>query len=51
MTVPLDPGRAVVPLLDDGAQKLTSERVHGLTHPQLRLLERLGTRVSSETAQ
>ena len=38
----------VGPLLDDGAQKLTSERVHGLTHPQLRLLERLGTRVRAK---
>ena len=33
---------------DNGAQKLTSERVHGLTHPQLRLLERLGTRVRAK---
>ena len=33
LPVPLE--RAVVPRLDDGAQKLTSERVHGLTHPQL----------------
>ena len=48
LPVPLDPGRAVVPLLDDGAQKLTSERVHGLTRPQLRLLERPGTRVRAK---
>ena len=48
LPVPLDQGCAIVPLLDDGAQKLTSERVHGLTHPQLRLLERLGTRVRAK---
>ena len=32
---------------DDGAQKLTSERVHGLTHPNS-VLERLGTRVRAK---
>ena len=46
--VPLDPGSAIVPVLDDGAHDIASELVRDLTHPQLDLLGRLGARLGTK---
>ena len=48
LPVPLDPGSAIVPVLDDGAHDIASELVRGLTHPQLDLLGRLGARLGTK---
>ena len=48
LPVPLDPGSAIVPVLDDGAHDIASELVRGLTHPQLDLLGRLGARLETK---
>ena len=48
LPVPLDPGSAIVPVLDDGAHDIASELVRGLTHPQLGLLGRLGGAARNE---
>ena len=48
LPVPLDPGSAIVPVLDDGAHDIASVLVRGLTHPQLDLLGRLGARLGTK---